>query len=476
MRLIPDLATDLGHHNRDYTVWRFTLRPGVRYDNGQVVRPADVKFGIERSFDRAAFPYGSPYSNDYFLDGTTYRGPYRTPGPYPGVQISGQTLTLKMSRPFPDLPYYLSYPAMSPVPRGRMSNPATYKNHPLATGPYTIGSYTPGRSLVLVKNSQWNPTTDPGRHQYVDRFVFDFATTVNHRVDQMMLSDAGAAQTTIVTDSVLTEDYPRFKSAAPDRLMQGSVPCTDIWFPDYRRTDLAVRRALGYAFPYRAWWRARGLIPGVTISPATNLMPPGMVGRSGYNPLPGHQPGTTEPGKARAILRQAGDLHFPIRFPFFPDEQTSTTMKDIVVRALARAGFHPVAIAEDKLTYATDVAANPRAKENVVTAGWCSDWPSGGTWMPELFGGFQYLTGALKTDYEYFKSRPVSNRINSIERLPLPQQPAAWNALENWLQDRYFVLIPLDYYRVALMRGSMVHNAFIDSVYAMPTFKDISLG
>ena len=39
---------------------------------------ADIKYGIERSFDRATFPGGANYSNQYFLDGDTYKGPYKS--------------------------------------------------------------------------------------------------------------------------------------------------------------------------------------------------------------------------------------------------------------------------------------------------------------------------------------------------------------------------------------------------------------
>ena len=32
--------------------------------------------------------------------------------------------------------------------------------------------YTPGKSLTLVKNPNYDPNTDPGRHQYIDQFDF----------------------------------------------------------------------------------------------------------------------------------------------------------------------------------------------------------------------------------------------------------------------------------------------------------------
>ena len=59
MVLIPDLATDLGTPNDDYTQWTFTIRDGVKFENGQPVTADDIAFGIKRSFDRTHVPGGS---------------------------------------------------------------------------------------------------------------------------------------------------------------------------------------------------------------------------------------------------------------------------------------------------------------------------------------------------------------------------------------------------------------------------------
>src|SRR5699024_4491316 len=113
--------------------------------------------------------------NNYFLNGDTYKGPYTDKGKTCGcVEIHGQKLTIKMARPFPDMPYYGTFAAMSPIPKGKDSDPTTYKLHPWATGPYQIKSYEPQHKMVLVKNPNWDPNTDPVRHQYINKFVMKF--------------------------------------------------------------------------------------------------------------------------------------------------------------------------------------------------------------------------------------------------------------------------------------------------------------
>src|SRR3712207_2400083 len=65
MTLVPDLATDLGTPHDDYTEWKFTIRDGVKYENGDPVTAEDIGFAIDRSFDRTTFPTGAAYSNQY---------------------------------------------------------------------------------------------------------------------------------------------------------------------------------------------------------------------------------------------------------------------------------------------------------------------------------------------------------------------------------------------------------------------------
>ena len=68
MVLVPDLATDLGTPNADYTEWTFTIRDGVRFEDGTTVTADDVAYGIKRSMDSVDFS-APPYGNDYFQGG-----------------------------------------------------------------------------------------------------------------------------------------------------------------------------------------------------------------------------------------------------------------------------------------------------------------------------------------------------------------------------------------------------------------------
>ena len=70
------------------------------------------------------FPEGAAYSNDYFLDGDKYKGPYTGRRRLQGLStVDGNKLTIKMAKPFPDMPYWGAFPAMGPIPDGQGQRP-----------------------------------------------------------------------------------------------------------------------------------------------------------------------------------------------------------------------------------------------------------------------------------------------------------------------------------------------------------------
>ncbi len=126
---------------------------------------------------------------------------------------------------------------------------------------------------------------------------------------------------------------------SPDRLTLGGQPCTYYWAPDNRKIkSKLVRQALQFAYPYKNAILAAGLIPGVNAIPATNLMPPGMPGRTPYNTT-GHQAFQTDPAKAKSLLKQANATGFEIKFLFRTDDPINIKVRDAVVKALTEAGF-----------------------------------------------------------------------------------------------------------------------------------------
>ena len=385
MQLIPDMATDLGRPSEDNKEWTFTLRDGLKYEDGTPVKAEDVAYAIKRSFAIEELPDGPTYQTTFFLDGDKYKGPFKDKGEYAGVVTSGNDITIKMRRPFTDMDYYASFPAFTAIPEAK-DNPETYGKKPLATGPYKFADYKPGSQLKLVKNDQWDPNTDPGRIQAVDGWDFKFGQDTA-KLENVIINDQGSAQTTLTYDNVSPSSY-RSISSDKDRLVTGTSPCTYMWFIDMTKVkELDVRHAIGWAYPYQAAWKAGGEIEGLTRVAGTAILPPGTAGRKEYDAL-GNKGKETDPAKAKELLKKAGYApgEYEIKFLFATDDDQAVAAKNEIVKGLEAGGFKATPIASTLETIRTD-RTDYKSPINVRSSGWCSDWPTGGSWFPAQWAG-----------------------------------------------------------------------------------------
>jgi peptide/nickel transport system substrate-binding protein len=70
----------------------------------------------------------------------------------------------------------------------------------MSTGPYKIESYDRGKQMTLVRNSYWDPKTDPLRHDYPDTIKVKFGFEQN-ALEQSLVSDSGDARTGMSLDT-----------------------------------------------------------------------------------------------------------------------------------------------------------------------------------------------------------------------------------------------------------------------------------
>lgn len=173
--LVPDLATDLGTPSEDGRSWTFTLREGVRFENGRPITAQDVKYGIQRSFDAQVVVGGPTYVVDLFDDpANRYPGPYSREEDDPELTSvetpDERTIVFRLRAPEPDLPYVLALPSSSPVP-AEADNGKDYAIDPVSSGPYAITSVDAAMGIQLDRNPEWDPATDDVRTALPDRIV-----------------------------------------------------------------------------------------------------------------------------------------------------------------------------------------------------------------------------------------------------------------------------------------------------------------
>jgi peptide/nickel transport system substrate-binding protein len=466
MVLAPDMATDLGRPNDDNTEWTFTLREGLRYEDGSEVTAEDVAYAIKRSFAIEELPDGPTYQRTFFLDGMQYRGPFRDGDDYAGVVVDGNDITIKMRRPFPDMDYYASFPAFTGIPQ-EADDPATYGRKPLATGPYRFEEYEPGNRLALVRNEEWDPATDPGRIQAVDRWEFRFGQDTT-RLENVIAADNGDARATLTYDNVSAATY-RLLQEDLDRLVTGTQPCTYMWYLDMTKIeDIRVRRALGYAYPYENAWRGLGEIVGVTRIPGTTILPPGTAGRQEFDVL-GIGGRDTDPERARALLEEADAVGFEVRFLYATDDDARVAEKDAIVKGLEAAGFEPRPVVSTVDTLRTD-RTDPDAPIDVRSQAWCSDWPSGGSWFPAQWSGDLVGLEGMPNPANFDVPEMDRRQAEILDTMTPEEAARAWGEFDRTLQEEYYPAVVTGYGGVAMIHGSDVGGMANDNVRGMPTY------
>lgn len=470
MVLVPDLATGLGESNDDFTEWTFEIRDGVKWENGDPVTAEDVARGIKASFDRETFSAGPAYANTYFKGGNKYKGLYSEPKTDPeAVKVDGNKVIIEMAKPFADMPYFGALPAMSPLPDSNV-DPAEYARHPMSTGPYKIDSYDVGRKMTLVRNDEWDPETDPARHQYPEKYVFDMQIGDTGQIENLILGDQGNAQTTISMDNITQANMAKAKQS--DQLVTGASACGFLLNPDYRKIkDIKIRKAIGLAYPYKDVWLAQGQIIGTTRAPATMISAPSVPGRNDppYDILD-NDGEKTDPQAAKKLLKEAGALGYELKWVYTGDDPTLVDSKDAMVRAFEEAGFttSPVKAADDQ--EASKMAQNPNTPVNLISSSWCSDWPSGAVWIPPILS--KDFPGS---NYSRFTEPEVEKRIDEVGSMPVEKQGEAWAKLEKDVMEKYYPVIPTGYSGAARLHGSRIKGMHINEVFGNPTWKTMSV-
>lgn len=466
--LVPDL-TDLGTVSADKLTWTFKMQQGIKYEDGTDVKVEDLAYAIKRSFAHDIYVNGPTYQMQYFKDGDKYKGPYKDGDNYAGVATQGtDTLIINLARPFADLPFYMTFAMFTPIPKAKDTK-QDYKNKPLATGPYAFDTYTAGTQLKLKKNPNWDPNTDPVRHQYADAWDFKWGGDAV-KGQQQVLNSAGPDANAISYDVLDASLIPQITGDKKAQLVQGEAPCTIVTQMDTRKIPLEVRKAIAKAYPNDQIYKAAGLNSYVA-EPASTILPPSVPGYKKYEPLPdltGTGPG--DPAAAKAMLEAAGKVGFEVSWFFDSTKPIPQQTSQIRADALTKAGFKvkPIGVSTAELrAKVSDYDAPVNLGQS--PAGWCSDWPSGGSWFPVLFPSRSVADGS---SWGMLNDKALDAKIDQIAALPAEEATAKWADLDKEIMGMY-VAIPRYYDKMAVVQGTNLGGTEGDPTMGMPLFMNM---
>ncbi len=372
--LKPDLA-EKWESSDDLKTWTFHLKDGLKYDDGSAVTAKDIKYGVERSFS-PDLAEGSPYGHEY-LDCKDYKGPY-VAGNNGGKGCTAietpddKTIVFKLRLPVSEFDMTASMYTFSPVPQAKDTK-TQYDNKPVSTGPYKIETYTRNKQLVLVRNTNWDQKTDDVRKALPDKFIFKFGDDPA-TVDARLIANGVADQSSIGMDGVSAENIAKTNSAAvKDRVVNSEDFCRRYIAFNEQHTLLKnqkLREALYYGLDRTAYRDGRG---GERLAKEVDSLIPETM--DGYEPESTFKvPLAGDPAKAKQLLTEAG--YKGEKLVLGASDTKVATKAAVAAQASWTAIGVKVEIKKIPGANYYSTQQNDASATDLVTAGWCFDWPS----------------------------------------------------------------------------------------------------
>lgn len=466
-----DLATDTGTSEDDSKTWKFTLKDGVKWEDGSDVSCEDVKYGVSRTFATDVITDGPRYAItmlDIPVDSSgnsEYAGPYLKTGQElfdKAVSCDGKTITFRLARSVPDFNFVVTLQAFAPV-KASADKKEKYDQKPLSSGPYKIASNKSGQALKLVRNDQWDPATDTLRSAYPDTQTIEFGLT-SAVLTQRLMADNPDDQAAMMYGAELdpTNVATIFNSAQYEkRRVDGLTIYTRYFALNSKKLSLLQRQAILAALPREEIRTLRG--GNFAGELATTAINPTLVSAYAptdvYSNLAGKFPigNDGDPEAAKKLIAESKE-EMPTVNLQYGKTSVNDSVAAAVVKALDKAGIKAKAEPIDSGAYYSIVRDDSKAGE-MMLAGWGADWVNGSTVVPVLF------SGSGDFNLSRYDNKEFNAKVAEVSAMAdLGAQAKEWAALDATAMKEALIA-PLLYDKQQRLTGSKVGGAYLWAPY-----------
>ncbi len=438
VKLVGDLATDAGTTTDGGKTWKFTLKDGVKWQDGSPITSADIKYSFERLW------------SDFITEGPQYAQQWLVPDPdkpwrdqfeFPGskhldsVQTpDDKTVVFTLNGAHPDFNFTLAMTGYSAVPKDHDTK-QKYDRKPFSSGPYQIVEHVTDKSLDLERNPNWDPATDPIRNAYPDKWHMEFGVQAQQSTERF-LADTGNDKVAMTFHNPVAPERVQEvlgNDEVMKRSLQGLTPFTTFYNINMDRvTNVKVRQALIKAWPAQQIQQLQGGEIN-TGQIATTVMSPTVLGYQAFDLYGQRANPRGDIEGAKKLLAESGTPNPTIVYAY---NQTPTQEKITVAikDALTKAGFKVVAKPLNSTTY-YDAIGKVKNPYDVYWGGWAADWPTGSTAIQPQFDGRQIADGAA--NYSHLNDPAINDAIDKANAIADPMEAgAAWAALDKQIMEQ----------------------------------------
>jgi len=470
--LVPDLAESLGKASDNAKTWTYTLRKGVKFEDGTPVTSKDVKYAVERSLDKKTFPNGPTYFND-FLDLQGYTSPYEDTDPNKlGLKAietpDDQTIIFRLAKPFSGFDYFAQIPSTIPVPAAKDTG-TKYKEHVVSTGPYMFEKNDLGKSFTLVRNPNWDQATDPNRKALPDRIEVQLNVNADDIDNRLQAGDldvdvSGSGVQPAAQGKILAD--PQLKANTDSALVART------WFTVISSSvapldNIHCRKAVLYATDKTGLQRAYGGATGGDI--ATSLLPPVIPGQEKFDtyPTPNNQ---GDVNKAKDELNQCGQPNgFTTGVAYRAERPKEKATAESLQQSLARVGIKldikPYPTGDYFKLYAGKPDFVKSNNLGLLVYGWGADWPDGYGFLEQIVDS-RVIRDAGNTNLG-IKDPAIDQMLDqALVTTDTASREKIWVDIDKKVMDDAFV-VPGVWSKGLLYRPPNLTNVFVTDGYQM---------
>jgi len=416
-KIVPDLATSVPVPTNGGKTYVFHIRQGIKFSNGQTLKPSDFVRTFERQFTVPGPT--SFYSGLVGADKCSTKGCDLSQGVV--ADDSAYTLTLNLTAPDPELMDQLALPFAFAVP-GNTSPKLTGNNVPPGTGPYMWKSYNPNTQAVLVRNPYfhvWSAEAQP--EGYPNEIVEKYGLQVSDEVRAVQNGQANAVYDgdQIPSDQLSQLNSPQYAS----QVHVNTLTATWYFALNTRRppfNNLQARQAINFAANRAAYVKIAG---GSSLAvPTCQVLPPDFPSYAPYCPYTagsGHTAWTAPNlAKARQLVQQSGTAGMKVVVNGTND-QVGKALVEQMISDLDAIGYKASPqLLSNSVQYTFVQNSANSGKWNVGWSDWYQDYPAASDFLNVLLGcGTIHPNSDASPNIAAFCEQPIQSKIDQAESM-----------------------------------------------------------
>jgi peptide/nickel transport system substrate-binding protein len=415
-KIVPDLATSIPVPTNGGKTYVFHIRKGIKFSNGQTLKPSDFVTTFERQFTVPGPT--SFYSSIVGANKCSTKGCDLSKG---GViaNDSAYTLTINLTAPDPEFMDQLSLPFAFAVPAGT-SPKLTGNNVPPGTGPYMWKSYNPNTQAVLVRNPYfhvWSAQAQPAG--YPNEIIEKYGLQVSDEVTEVLNGQANEVfdGDNIPSDQLSTLNSPKYAGQ-----VHVNVLTADYYFAlNTRRppfNNLQARQAINYAANRTAYVKIYGG-PSLAV-PTCQVLPPNFPSYAPYCPYTAGSSHTKWTGpdlaKAKQLVQQSHTAGMKVVVDSTND-QVGKAFAEQMVSDLNAIGYKAsTQLLSQSIQYPFVQNSSNSGKWNVGYSAWYQDYPAASDFLNVLLGcGTIHPNSDASPNIAAFCDQSIQSKINQAE-------------------------------------------------------------